>query len=319
MAFANNSLFLSHINGVNPNELLKKIDYSKNSADERIENIQELLNSGFYTEYFEQYFKVNINSSDALSDQDNACVSLEKMANYLLNCDEVKNSKKETDYIFYSDEEAFKKAVYKEGYLDGIAQGDEQENTIHFLKKENKNYKKPKTQSIKKDDYDKGDLGSILTNYREYLVSASDELKNYGTSKLSRYKISEIIGSVKQDMIITKDIITGVFGYKSNAEESTVIDWDFCDLTNVNHVRALLYMKPGYRNDEDLMYLIDDFVEKLFIAKPTKLQKEIVLLMRSNKGPTEIGKILNISKQRVEKNIQMLAERIVKISRAESL
>ncbi|HLO11583.1 MAG TPA: hypothetical protein VK190_04940 [Pseudoneobacillus sp.] len=314
MSFAPNSLFFGKINDTNPNELLKKIDYSKNNLEDRKQVVNELLNSGFYEGYFEEYFKVNINSGDYLSEHDNACSSLEKMANYLLNSAEVKEDKKETEYIFYTDEEAFKKAVYKEGYLDGINQGPEQENVIHFLKKENRNFKKDKTQTVKNSDYHRGDfLSEVLWSYRDYLAAVTTELNNYEESKLSRYKLSEISGAVKRDMIMSKDIILGTFGYKTNAEESTIVDWGFCDLKNPDHVRAMLYMKPGHRSDEELMYLVDEFVEKLITARPTKLQREIVLLMRANKGPTEIGEELEISKQRVDKNIKMLVTRICKL------
>jgi hypothetical protein len=36
--------------------------------------------------------------------------------------------------------------------------------------------------------------------------------------------------------------------------------------------------------------------------------------MRANKGPTEIGQALEISKQRVNKNVDMLVTRICKVA-----
>jgi DNA-binding MarR family transcriptional regulator len=309
------TFFIGEINNVTQTDLIKKIDYTKSSLKDRKEIIDDILDTKFHEEYFEKYFKVNINSGDGLSEQDSVCLSLEKMANYLLNSDESKEAKKEDHYVFYNDEMSFKKALMKEPNIEGMGNGDQQENVIHFLKNENRNYKTPKTQTISKTDYDRTDeLGDILRIYRSYLKEITKELTNYKDSKLTRYKLSEISGSVRQDMVLTKDMLLGVFGYKSNASESMVVDWDFCDLTNPEHVKALLYMRPGYRLDEDLQYLIDEFVEKLNRAKPTPLQKEIVSLMRSNKGQTEIAETLNISKQRVNKNINMLVDRIVKVA-----
>ena len=197
--------------------------------------------------------------------------------------------------------------------------GDGNENVIHFLKNENSNYKKSKIQKINKKDLERGDwLGDILRQYDEYLKNITTELNNHEGSNLSRFKLSEISGSVKRDMIDSKNILLGVFGAKTNAVESTVIDWSMADFTNYNHVRALLYVKPGYRFDEDLMFLIDDFVELLKESKPTKLQKDIIELLHLGLGPTAIGEELCISKQRVNKNIEMITKRVCRIAKDRS-
>jgi hypothetical protein len=316
MSYAANSMFFGKINDTNPTELNRTIDYTKTKLEDRKEVVDEILGSGFYEEYFDEHFKVALNSSDSLSEHDNACNSLEKLANYLLNSEEVKEDKKsdEFEYKFYADEEAFRKAVEKEPKIDGM--GTEKDNIIHYLKKENRNFKKSKNQSINKKDLDRDDeLGQILRDYTDYLEKVTNELNHHEESKLSRFKLSEISGSLKQDMINTKDMLLGTFGYKTNAEESTVIDWDKVDFTNHVHVKALLYMKPGKRADEDLKLTIDEFVELIKLAKPTKLQREIILQMRDNKGPTEIGIELCITKQRVNKNIDMLVKRICKVAK----
>lgn len=317
MTYSQNSIFLGEINGTNPSELNKKIDYTKQKIDERLNIVNDILDTGFYEEYMDEVFKVNLTSTDSQSDSDAASLSLEKMANYLLNSEEVKEDKKKDDfeYKFYSDEESFKKAVNKEPKIDGMGSSLDKENIIHFLKKENRNFKKSKDQVVSSKDMSRDDeLGSVLRNYSEYLEKVTIELNNHEHSALSRYKLSEISGSLRTDMINSKDILLGVFGYKTNAEESCVIDWSQADFTNRNHARALLYMKPGFRSDEDLQYLVDDFLKIVKKAKPTKLQLEIILLLRDNKGLTEIGDELNIPKQNVNKNIDMLVNRICKIA-----
>jgi hypothetical protein len=307
-------MFFGKINDTNPTELNRKIDYTKTSLEERKNVVDNILESGFYEGYMDEFFKVNLTSGDSLSEHDNACNSLERLANYLLNADEVKEDKKETSYKFYTDEIEFQKAVNKEPKIDGM--GSEQENIIHFLKKENRNFKKSKNQTVtKKDTQREDELGQILREYTDYLEKVTIELKNHEQSKLSRYKLSEISGSVKQDMINSKNMLLGAFGFKTNAEESTVIDWEQVDFTNRNHVKALLYMKPGHRSDVDLQYTIEEFVELVRIARPTKLQKEIITLMRDNKGPTEIGQELCIPKQNVNKNIDMIVKRICKVAK----
>lgn len=318
MAFASNSTFFGTLKNTNLIELNKKIDYTKNKLDNRKEIVDNILSTGFHTEYFDEHFKVNLTSGDSTSETDNVCNSLERMANFLLNSEEIKKEKKSDDfeYKFYSDEESFNKALNKEPKLDGMGGSLNKENVIHFLKKENRNFKKSKDQVITKKDIERtDDLGDILKDYSSYLKKVTVELNNHESSKLSRFKLSEISGSVRQDMIMSKDMLLGVFGYKSNAEESrTEIDWDQADFTNHKHAKALLSIKPGRRADEELQYLVEDFLIVLKKAKPTPIQKEIIMIMRENKGPTEIGAELNIPKQNVSKNIDMLVKRICKIA-----
>lgn len=303
---------------MNFNEVNKNIDYSKTSINDRKQIVENILNQARFEEYFDEDYKVNLNSTDNLSEQNLACTTLEKLANYLLNSDEVKEDKRSCDfeYKFYSDEESFRKAIVKEPKLDSMAEGTEKENVIHFLKKENRNFKKTKNQRISKKDINRDDeLGNVLRSYNEYLKIVTKELGNFENSKLSRFQLSNISGSVKDDMIRCKDILLGVFGYKTNSEESTHIDWEQIDFSNYNHARALLYMPLNYSKDEDLKYIIEDF-NKLYIkAKPTRLQKQIVHLMRDeNMRLTEIGNELNIPRQNVDKNIKMLVKRINKIA-----
>lgn len=312
MVYSNNSFFTGKLKGKTLQELNKEIDYTKSTYDERLQVIEDILETGFYEEYMDEHFKVNINSSDSLSDSDAVCSSLERMANYLLNSDEVKEMKKdeEFEYKFYSDEEAFNKAVNKEPKIEGMA-SVATENVIHFLKQENRNNKLSKNQKITKQDMRRGDeLGEILCQYDDYLKKVTKELNNYNSSQLSRFNLSIISGSLKQDMIDSKNILLGAFGFKTNHQESTVVDWSQADFTKYYHSRAMLYLEPRRRADEDLQYLVDEFNVLYKEANPTELQKKIVRLLRKNYKITDIGLELGISKQRVEKNISMLVIRI---------
>lgn len=298
-------------------ELNKKIDYNKGKLEDRRVIVDEILETGYYHDYFDNSFKVALNSTDALSEHDNTVNSLERLANYLLNSDEVKEEKKSDDfeYKFYSDEEAFNKAINKEPKLDGMGGSVEKENVIHFLKKENKNHKKSKDQVITRKDLDRDDeLGHVLRSYTDYLEKVTQELDNHKESKLSRFKLSEISGSVRQDMIMSKDMLLGVFGYKTNAEESTVVDWEQIDFTNRKHAKAMLSLETGRRADEELMYIVEDFNKLVKLAKPTKVQKEIIKLLRENMNVTDIGNELNLSRQNVSKNIDMLVVRICRLA-----
>lgn len=299
-------------------ESKRKIDYTKNKLDERKEIVEGILNDGSFEDYFDERFKVNLTSADKLSENDYHCNALEKLADYLLNSQEVKEDKKsdEFEYKFYSDENSFRKAIEREPSIDGMSQDSEKENVIHFLKNENLNFKKSKNQKITKQDLDReDDLGQILNNYKTYLDALNEELTMIDESNLSRFKISTIMGQVKNDMILSKDMLLGVFAYKTNAEESSVVEWDLVNYSDKEHVRALLNLKTGVRADKDLQYLVEEFDDIYRKANPTKLQKDIVKLLREGRGTTDIGFELGITKQRVNKNLEMLIKRICKLGK----
>ena len=311
MTYATNSMFFGKINNTNPTELNKQIDYNKTKLEDRKEIVNDILNSGFYEEYFDEFFKVNINSSDALSEFDNAANSLEKMANYLLNSDESKEEKKDIEYKFYTNEDDFQAAIKKEAKIDNMGAGQDTENIIHFLKNENRNFKKTKTQVITSKDLQRDDeLGEVLRDYQNSLNEVTDNLKAGKDINISRYLLTKASGALKQDMINSKDILLGTFGYRTNASESTVIEWDEVDYCNPDHVRALLHFSRDYDGIEDLKYIIIDFYELMDSLKLTDLQKEIIELVQRDKTITDIAKILKVTRKTVYHNIDSVVNRI---------
>jgi DNA-binding NarL/FixJ family response regulator len=111
-------------------------------------------------------------------------------------------------------------------------------------------------------------------------------------------------------MINSKDILLGVFGYKTNASESTVIEWDEVRYSNPEHVKALLHFSREYDGIEDLKYIIIDFYELLDSLVLTKLQKEILELVQRDKTVTDIAKILKVTRKTVYHNIDSVVNRI---------
>lgn len=292
-------------------ELSSKIDYTVQPFEQRKKIADEISNDPFIIDYLTNY-DGNLNSSDSLAEQDTVFNLLDRVSSYLLNSEEVREDKKDnTEYRFYTDEAAFEKAINKELNLGDMNNGEE-ENIIHFLKKENRNFKKPKTQTIKKSDYKRDELHQVLTDYDAYLKSVTTELKDHKNSKLSRFQLSRISGSVKQDMIMSKDILLGVFGYKTNASESSEIDWSSINFGNYEHMRALICLRPGYRNDEDLMYIIEDFNDKLKKIKLTNEQWEIIDMLRSNMRVSEIGREFNTSRQNIDQRIKLIINKFCK-------
>ena len=68
MAFTTQPNFIGVLDGVNVNELNKKIDYTKIKLDERKQIVESILDeTNFYEEYFSKHFKADINAGDYLS------------------------------------------------------------------------------------------------------------------------------------------------------------------------------------------------------------------------------------------------------------
>lgn len=305
------TLFLGEINGENQLSLSKKIDYKKTNLEDRKKIVDNILESGFYEDYFDEFYKSNLNSTDSLSENNNICNSLENMATYLLNSDEAKEDKKNIEYKFYTNEENFQAALKREAKIDSMGTGLEKDNIIHFLKTETKNYKKTKTQRITKKDLSRNDeLGKVLNNYNDFLKIVTKKLKSDNGFDVSRYLLTKTSGSLKEDMINSKDILLGVFGYKTNTVETATTDWDLVDYTNPEHVKALLYFQPNYHGNEDLKYIIIDFNKIIKGMKFSKLQRQIIRELRNDQNIVGISKRLNVTRVTIYKNLNSIITRI---------
>lgn len=290
------------------------LDYNKTRLDDRLDILDEVLTNANYEDHFDNNFKVNLNSSDALSDQDSVCQELEKMANYLLNSDEEKMLKKDEDfeYKFYNDEDTFQAAINKEPKLDGMGQSEDKDNVIHFLKNENRNFKKTKAQVINMKDMNRQDeLGNILRAYNDLLQKISKDLKKQDYTKVSRYILTRNSGSIKQDMLQTKDMLLGTFGYRTNASESTVIDWDQASFTNAEVVEAMLYFDRFYKGNEEIEYLVEDFYKMISYIDFNPLQVKIISLVREELSVVDIAKALGITRKTYYYNKKKIIEKII--------
>lgn len=292
-------------------ELASKIDYTIQSMEERKKIADDILSDPFIIDYLSDYTGI-LTSDKGLAESDAVFSFIDRVSNYILNSEECREDNKNTEYKIYYDENAFNKALQKEVNIDGMGTDGDNDNIIHFLKNENRNFKKSKTQVVNKKDITDERLSDVLEPYDEFLKIVTDELKGNTDTKLSRFQLSRISGSVKQDMIDSKESLLGVFGYNSKPSESTTIDWDMLDFSNHKHVRALLYLKPSHRNDEELMYIVQDFDEKLKNCKLSKDQWEVITMLRHNIKPADIARQLEVDRRNVDKKIKSIVSKFVR-------
>lgn len=335
MAFSTQQNFVGVLDGTTVNELNRKIDYTKTKLEDRKKVINDILdNTKFYEEYFSNYFNPNINSRDYLSNNINVCRSLERMANYLLNSDEVKEeeNKEKVKYVFHTDQKYFQKKMDRELSIESITKmkdEDHSESVIHFLKRGEKNFKKSKTQKITNDDLNRDDeLGQILRDYKALEAFITLELKKE-KSKYNRYLLTKVKGQLSGDMIYTKNSLLGVFGYDLKAfSESTKYNFDVFDFTNELHLKGcvietesgqrivakgLLYFRPTNDPNSDFNHVLWDLQNTIDKAALTEFEKQVLESIRDGLTQEEIAYNLNTYQKKISRTIDLIAKKVAKV------
>lgn len=338
--------FTAELDGTTVNEINKKLDYSKNKLDDRKKIVEDILNgTDFFIEYFSEYFNPNINNVDYLSSNINVCRSLERMANYLLNSKEIKQQEdaEKTQYVFYTDEKYFQKKLNKEKSIESITQ-DHKDNVIHFLKRNEPNYKKEKKQTINLTRNDKvrfknkavkkneQELKRILNDYQQFHDFLTEKLVD--KNKLAnRYLLSKTKSQVEQDMIYTKDSFLRIFGYNlQNFHESTVPTLDVFDFTNPLHVKGgkvtfvdnagnehevyvkgLLYFKNDFDPNDEFSFVIADFNKTVDQAGLTNDEKFVLNSIRNGLTQEEIAAELGTYQKKISRMIDIIANKVMRV------
>lgn len=298
--------------------LREGIDYKQTGLDDRKQVIEDILkkHDGDLVEYFDNQFNPNLNGKDRLLSEDGVCRSLETMANYLLNADEIKKEKTEEDYqyVFHTDEQYFNKKINRENSLEGMSSDSNEDTVIHFLIRSKKNYKTAKTQAITKRDLKREDeAGIVLADYAAALEQISHRLKRENLESTGqRYLLTRMSGQIKTDMIIVKDQLLGTFGYNSNPTESTEYNLEIVDLTNVKHVEALMRTHCDFEPDSDLAYLVMAFEELAGETLLTPRERITLSLIREGVKNVEIAEEFAITPQRLGAIVTTIAKKIAK-------
>ena len=228
MAFTN-SFFSGTLDNTNIEELSKIMDRNLSSYKERYEHINGVLEDTlFFIEYFDDYYNVEKNKDEPLALDDNVCQLLENYGSYLLNAHDVEREE-ETKYKFYYNERDFQRALRKEiNYEAGAT-----DEVIDFLLDSQDNFKKSKEQKIFQKDLNREDfLGSVLRDYNRYIEILNE-------SSLPLFRKNKLKGEIQRDMLLAKDQLLGVHGYKLRYfSESTQPSLEVIDFSNKKHLEG---------------------------------------------------------------------------------
>lgn len=327
MGFDNRHIFMSKINGLSLNDF-KKLNYKDMKLEERLENIQHLLDASidknglnFFENYILKHYKDKLNSSDELSEKHEVFKTLEKMANYLLGSEESREQRKQEkqQYKFYVDETEFRLRTNKEQLFENVASDNDisSENIIHFLlSKNNENYKTASTISVTaKDIHSDGLCGEVLSQYNELLAHVDKQIKNPDDEyKGKRYILTKAKRDLLDDMVIAKTQLKGIIKPKHVLKDSTEINWDSFSWGNRAHVKELLTVQTKFHPENDLSFILLD-LEMLVdsMIKNNKLSKseiKVYKMLRQGMKNNEIADELQVRRTYVSNTIAVVTKKV---------
>ena len=329
MAF-NNSYFRGSIDNKTIQDYKNKLDYNIDDLEDRKNEINKLLSiekigeaefscEDFWTEVWDMgVCKAGINTNESLWSETNVCLTLESMANYLL----AKHTKEKKDTIkVYDSYELFKRAIQEQEAIRKYGEAEE-DGVIVFRQK--KNYKlDPKPTVTSKDkkrfteinDYDnyKGNLMKLRDDRaaREELASKLDldyGIKVKTSSDVYKFVLKHL-PLASDDMLNVKLQRERAIKWKSPLRDSgNEIDWDYLDMFDKDHVKALLAIPKDMEVASDLYMTRDMLVEN---AGLTDTQMSILELWKKDRTLQSIANALGMSHSNVKKHLDKIVNKVI--------
>lgn len=324
------NIFRGTIEGKTARDISKDLNYDKHSLAKRKENVEERLKetSGFLEEYNsnEKYHKVNKSMNDNTDSVDNNVFhEIEKLANYLLGSDEIreKTESKKLKYILL-DSKKFDEMLNKEAEGNLDINNAKIANSMVVQAPSTKAVYKSKTdyKITKADLQEDSECGQALREYqkvKDHLKREMVKSKNKEFGAMPLWKIKNNLGSINDDMIQTKIGLKKPIVALKLETSITPINLDNIDYTNEKHIESIiktidLNMELDPVNDISILALdIKRAIENLYklnIISP--LDRKITYEI--NEGATyvelaeEIGMSNNGVKKRFLKVVNLVAE-----------
>lgn len=329
MAF-NNSYFRGSIDNKTIQDYKNKLDYNIDDLVDRKNEINKLLSiekigeaefscEEFWTEVWDMgVCKAGINTNESLWSETNVCLTLESMANYLL----AKHTKEKKDTIkVYDSYELFKRAIQEQEAIRKYGEAEE-DGVIVFRQK--KNYKLDPKPTVTSRDKKRFTEINDYDNYKGYLMKLRDDraAREELASKLDLdYGIkvktsSDVYRFVLKHLPLTSDDMLNVklqreraIKWKSPLRDSgNEIDWDYLDMFDKDHVKALLAIPKDMEVASDLYMTRDMLVEN---AGLTDTQMSILELWKKDRTLQSIANTLGMSHSNVKKHLDKIVNKVI--------
>lgn len=255
----------------------------------------------------------------------NVAKYLEGLASYIL----AKDKKPKEDKIrIYRDYDLFKRETEEEAKLKQLGEINSDSNNEVPVFVQQGNYRKAVEKEVFSEDIRNIPALKDYDDFRKFLIElrSSSEERQKVINKLIKSKrastylegnsqltsiIKKNLGLVKLDMLDLKDMIVREFSAKIETKGDYTPEWDKLDMFDKEHVKELIRVKRGRDLQEDLDCIVMDLENLLENVKLTDKQSQILKLWKKDLTQEYISKILGVSKQAVNKQIDSIVKNII--------
>ncbi|MGL5718462.1 MAG: helix-turn-helix transcriptional regulator [Paraclostridium sp.] len=322
-----NGNFRGIIDGKTLYDYSSKFDFDLKTMKERMELVKEIFNlvnidgreftdEEFWQEIWDMGIcKAGINTTDPLWSDTNISAFLEKCADYLLAVD--KQDKNEQRVKIYKDKELFKRMIKEQDKMIKTADANQSEMLVFV--NPNKNYKLAKDIVVDKKDIEKYPEIKAYHELRKYMHDlhmnpkkreSLAKRKNLSSRSLMSMlnKNRRLLDDDMLDVKISKDrpVI-----WKSPLKDSgNEIDWDYLDMFDPNHVKALLQVNKDIDISNEMLISRDELLKKVEL---TDKQSGILDLWKKDKTQEDIGLALGVSRQVVVSQLKKIVNKVIDV------
>lgn len=302
-------LFKGELDGKTIRHFMSQLNYNGiNDVEGRVNSLRDVILDAdgnvdeFFVQYFNQdksgriYFSVNLNKDTNLSEENFICKQIEKMANYILFCDEAKAENRRSSHP-YMTSYASRKVSTNESDAD-VDSGSSVEGEVDVC-----NYKKVGKISVSKDDMEIPTMRQLQDIIDLYLrkkavleataIYIQDELRTAKDEQLSSMltELRSEISKYEKTIMMARDnqkfvklmVIRPIF-FKQPLHDSTDYDLTGIDFGNANHIYALLNNYSSFKQStyddlqSELKYIMMDLDFVIERSNLTDVERDIMIL-----------------------------------------
>lgn len=305
------NLFYDDLNGESYSDMVSKIfelDRSKGSIEDRNKEVEKLLSeTHYFRSYLNEVYNPIIGQNDFLSDQNTVFARIESLGTYLLKSDEGKALSDKEKTVPLNTKNLDKKLQKEHIDSDDIESND----NYQFVEFDKSNQVKTKTvkitaKDLKADNY----AGEVIREYQksiDNLRAIRDSAPSYQHSK-----INKIIYEIKQDQLLAKIELNGIWGLNIHTHDTHAKEYDF-DFSDPEQIESFIRAEDvSLENSQDLWIWQQDFKD---LVKRTKLNdKQLTIIKLVHEGYTlnELESVLKVSHQRISFQIKEISKKIAK-------
>lgn len=320
------------------------------TAKEMIEYVKEILgcyyinNKEFYDKFWEKVYiqsdsdkfeggiKLILNTKDNLYSESNIAQTLELLGTLIIRSERKRDNPEQYIKVYHS-REMFNKAIDEQDSIKRLVNSTSDgkyamENRLDdfFILSNQMNYKMEKKinklddKHLEKLDKKYGHKYPQVHDYyvgyynMKNILAEMNELKKtreLTKQEMVKYKlVKKNIRSLKDDFIDCINKKSRPITFKNPLPDSPSPDWDMFDILDKEHIRYAIPLTKGNDMQDDISVIIRDLNNTIEECEFTKIQENVLELLREDKTQEDIGDILKVSQQMVNAHINAIVNKV---------